>query len=371
MAFGKKNEVSLDPTQYSLMILGESGVGKTTLIKEYCELAVGEDGYLFLDLGMEDGCRAIDGIIYETCENWEKFEEVIDDIVLNKTNDYPKLKYLVWDTLDQLFMMAEEETMRLHNNKYDKTCKSINDAWGGFGKGMDKAIEIILDKKQELRRVGVEVIGIGHVKNKSLEDVMTETSYSSLTSSLSQKYYNAFKTKTYFVGVAYIDRNIVKEKTGKKDIKGNELSKNSIKNEVRKIAFRDDNYSIDSKSRFADIESPIDLNAESLLSTLTKAIEAEHSKGKKTKAETKKDDIKKEKEVKEQAKKVGESKELETIINVIKEFISKSKDEGTLEIMALPLIDKAKEMGYTNPIAIDKLEDAKVIIELIKEIQAQ
>ena len=34
MAFGRKNNVRLDPLAYNICLLGESKVGKTTLMKE-------------------------------------------------------------------------------------------------------------------------------------------------------------------------------------------------------------------------------------------------------------------------------------------------------------------------------------------------
>ena len=41
--FGRKNEIKIDPLAYNLALIGESGVGKTSVIKEYCEKLVGED----------------------------------------------------------------------------------------------------------------------------------------------------------------------------------------------------------------------------------------------------------------------------------------------------------------------------------------
>ena len=46
--YGQKNHVKLDPLAYNICLLGESKVGKTTLIKEVCEKLAGSDGYMFL-----------------------------------------------------------------------------------------------------------------------------------------------------------------------------------------------------------------------------------------------------------------------------------------------------------------------------------
>ena len=62
--FGRKNEIKIDPLAYNMCLIGSSGIGKTSVIKEYCEKLAGEDGYLFLEIGKEDGHDAIDGIVY-------------------------------------------------------------------------------------------------------------------------------------------------------------------------------------------------------------------------------------------------------------------------------------------------------------------
>lgn len=79
--FGKRNEIKLDPLQYNLCLIGEGGIGKTTIIKEYCERLAGPDGYIFLDCGKEDGSDAINGIVSEPVWDWDKFDEVTSDII--------------------------------------------------------------------------------------------------------------------------------------------------------------------------------------------------------------------------------------------------------------------------------------------------
>ena len=70
MAFGKKNEVQLDPFKYNIGILGEGGVGKTTVVYEMCQEHLGDDGYLFVECGKEDGADSIMGINYINCPDW-------------------------------------------------------------------------------------------------------------------------------------------------------------------------------------------------------------------------------------------------------------------------------------------------------------
>ena len=81
MKYGKKNQVSLNPLDYNTCILGESKVGKTTLIHEVCQKLVGEDGYLFCEMGAERGADAIEGIPYINCTSWsEDYDELENSI---------------------------------------------------------------------------------------------------------------------------------------------------------------------------------------------------------------------------------------------------------------------------------------------------
>lgn len=294
MAFGKKNNINLNVLSYNIGLLGESGIGKSTIIKEMCEKLAGDDGYLALDIGKENGHEAIQGIVTEPVEDWQKFDEVITDIIENKDTEYPNLKTVIIDTYDELCVLAEKEVIRLHNkNRKDGAplIDSINSAYGGFGRGLDKAIEIILDTLWELKKVGVSFIIVAHTKKKDVDDVMTQEQYSILTSNISQKYFNAIKTKLHFLGMAYIDREIVKEKTGRKDNKGEEILKGKTVSESRVINFRDDTYSVDSKSRFANIVDRVSFDVDEFIGAMKDAIEAERSKsGESLKAAQKRQD---------------------------------------------------------------------------------
>lgn len=177
-------------------------------------------------------------------------------------------------------------------------------------RGEDKVIEIILDKLWQLKQVGVSFIIIGHTKTRDIEDPTTGETYSILTTNISQRYFNAIKTKLHFLGVAYIDREIVKVKTGKKNVvTKKEEEKGKIMSESRRITFRDDNYSIDSKSRFAEIVNEIPLDSDAFIKALKDAIMAEHQKGDKTVEESMKDMENIRKQQEEKAKAVAEELE--------------------------------------------------------------
>lgn len=131
--FGKKNEIQLDPLAYNIGLIGSSGIGKSTVIKEVCEKLVGDDGYIALDMGKEDGHSAISGIITQPIPDWATFKEFCEDVIENKNTDYKDLRVVVIDTIDQLFEITEPEVIRMHNKENPDKPKitSLNSAYGG------------------------------------------------------------------------------------------------------------------------------------------------------------------------------------------------------------------------------------------------
>lgn len=278
--FGTKKQIKLDPLSYNIGLIGESGIGKSTLAKEVCQKLVGDDGYIALNIGKEDAYDAINDVVSADIPDWATFKEFVDDVIENKLTDYKDLKIVVVDTYDQLMDLAEKEVIRMHNKENpDKRVSSIKAAFGGFQAGEDKALDIVLDKLWELKNVGVHFWCIGHTKRRDLEDPKTGETYSSLTTNMSQKYFNGLKTKLHFLGVAFIDREIVKQRTGKKNpVTKQEIVKGKVVSESRRITFRDDTYSIDSKSRFADIVDSIPLDSDEFIKALEDAIKNEYER---------------------------------------------------------------------------------------------
>ncbi len=374
MKFGKKNEIKINPLAYNLAIIGESGIGKTTIVKQYCE-KLAPDGYIFLEVGKEDGADAISGINYLNCPEWDMeydedtnsigFNTFVEDVVENRSTDWKDLKVVVVDTYDELFAISEPEVIAMHNRENPtKRVKSIRAAFGGFQAGEEKAIEIVLDRLWALKKVGVSFIVIGHTKTRNVTDPVTGEDYMQLTTNMSQKYFNAIKTKVHFLGVASIDREIVKQKTGKKNVvTGEAIQKGVVKGETRKITFRDDNFVIDSKSRFSDIVESIPMDADALIKAITDAIANEQNK-----SGVSMDDVKKKQEEEEQKKmeRIAQKEEdnrnkneLNEVVSQIVKFFSENKTD--LDKIK-PVLAKCKELGYSNPSEIDSIESAKAVL---------
>ena len=279
--FGKKNVVNTDLSRYIFGLLGESGIGKTTTMYKICDNLFGEDGYIVLDCGKEVGTNCINGVVAERIDTYKKFIEVTDDIIKNKETDYPNLKVVIGDTLDQLFDIGEPYLVKLYNQEHmgEKNfipVKTINAVEGGFMHGQDRLINMVLDRIFKLYDCGVGFWYTGHVKNRSSDDVFTGESYDQLTTSMSQRYFNSVKNKTHFLGIAYIDRAMEEEEYGEQNpITKKRKTRNKITSEARKVKFRDDSYTADSKCRFASIIDEVPLDADELIEAMKNAITAE------------------------------------------------------------------------------------------------
>ena len=368
--FGKKNHVSLNPLDANLCLLGLPKIGKTTIMKQVAEKLVGEDGYLFLEMYRENGAKYIEDIVYENVPDWDTFVEIIDDIVDNKTSDYPDLKVVFIDTIDNAIQLAEQESIRLWNKENpNKRTTAINAAWGGFQKGQDKALDLLQEQWFRLREVGVAFSLIGHVRQTTITDPITLDTYQQITSDVSQRYFNQIKKNIDLIGIAYIDREITKERTGKKNaVTGKDEVVNKVTSEARKIKFRDTNYCVDSGGRMSQIVEEIDFDPDEFIKALTDALKAEVEKGSKSIDARVKEDAKREKElekrVAEQEEQAKSQAAVDEVVSQIVDFFTENKSDIA---KIKPVLTAVKNLGYDNPKSIDNVEDANKILALISE----
>lgn len=365
--FGKKNHVKVDPFNYSLMMLGEPKIGKTSLLFEVAEKLVGEDGYIFAELFRERGADAIEGIVAENLPTWDDWVEFVDDIVDNKTEDYPDLRVIFVDTYDQYISLAISRAIELWNRKNpEKRAETLNQAWG-FDSGK-KVTDLMFEQIDRLESVGVKVWWIGHVKTKEVKNIYNDETYQILTSDQQQNYFNALKKNIHFLCLAYFDRELQKEKTGKKNIvTKKEEMKTTIKDETRKIKFRDDSFVVDSGSRFSDIVPEINLDADEFITAITDAIKAEINKGgvsvEDRKKENDKEDAENLKRIAEAEKAARVQKELDEIIEKIVAFCNDNKTN--LDVVK-PVLKVCKDNGFGNPKEIDDVAIAKKVLAVCK-----
>ena len=293
MAYGKKNVISTDLSKLIFGLLGEPGIGKTTTIYQMAEKEFGEDGYLLLDVGSEWGSEYINGVVAEQTETFKKFMEVTNDIIKNKDTEYPNLKVVIIDTIDSLFEIGEPYLVKLYNQEHmgEKgfiPAKTINAAEGGFMHGQDRLIEIVINQLVKLRKAGVGFWYTGHVKRRSNDDAFSGESYDMITTNMSQRYFAAIRNKSHAIGIAYIDRTLTKQEIGKENpVTKEKKTITRVVSESRKVKFRDDSYTADSKSRLEYIVDEVSLSADEILKALKDAITSGSSPTKAKKLPTK------------------------------------------------------------------------------------
>lgn len=288
MAYGKKNVISTDLSRLVFGLLGEPGIGKSSTIYKMAEQEFGEDSYLLLDVGSEWGSEYIYGVMAEQTETFKKFLDVTNDIIKNKSIEYPNLKVVIIDTIDALFEIGEPYLVKLYNQEHmgEKNFKpvtTINAAEGGFMHGQDRLIEIVVNQIVKLRKAGVGVWYTGHVKRRSNDDAFTGETYDMITTNMSQRYFAAIRNKSHAIGIAYIDRALTEQEIGKENpVTHEKKTITKVVSESRKVKFRDDSYTADSKSRLANITEEVLLDADEILQALKDAINSANGVGTKT-----------------------------------------------------------------------------------------
>lgn len=260
---GRFNEVSVDLTKYDYYLRGEGGIGKTTLAYELGK-KYGPDTLLILEVGQENGIEHLPGAFSDHAKSWSDLVEIIDVLVEERNTEFKNTKIICIDSTDELFRLAEAEVIRLHNRECqpDKRTRSINGAFGGFNRGVEKAADIVIENVWRLKDAGYSLFFIGHTKVKTKRDPLTEIEFEQLTTNMNAKYDNAIKDKVYITATAYVKREIDREK-------------NRIVSEERVIAFRDQSFAIDTKSRFSNIQGIIPFSTDAFVSAIENAIKSQ------------------------------------------------------------------------------------------------
>lgn len=277
--FGRKNVVSKNIFDYNIMLLGEAGVGKTTTIANVMRKFCKDDEYIIIETGKEDGCKAINGLMWDSIKTWKEFTSFVDEVVKNR-EDWGTLKCVVIDTIDQLIDICTPHVIKEWNasnmgKKDFIPAKTLNQAWGGFGKADEYLMSIILDQIWRLKSVNVSVFIIGHTRRRDNVDPVSGLTYSTLSASIPLKDFDALKTKMDVVSIAYIDREMTSKEFGRENIVTKKKTTiNEVANEARKIAFRSSAYVLDSKSRFPDIIDEVPMDADAFVKAIQDAIDA-------------------------------------------------------------------------------------------------
>ena len=274
--FGQTYKMSEKFEDYSYIINGVGGIGKTTLVYEIGKIVTGSnEGTFIITCGGENKPKHIPDAFGDVASDFKTFAAIVKELCSNK-EAYPDTKFIAIDSLDEFARITENYVIQEWNSTCDinDRAKSISQAYKGFQKGESRACDLMIQQVMKLQDAGYSVLEIGHTKTKTKEDTITKIQFEQLTCNLDNKYYNALKDKVNLVAMCYWESIIenVEEKKNAFTKKTNKIGE--LVDRKRVMVFADNDNAIDTKSHFEYIVHKIDLSAEMFIQAVEEAIQA-------------------------------------------------------------------------------------------------
>lgn len=363
------NEISFNIKDYVHLIMGSKKIGKSTLFSEIGKIEYGLDKTLCISMGDEDGHKVLKGLPYVNPKNWDEFHEFIHDMVIHPEN-YP-FEIVSIDTIDVMVDMAIDKILKEHLIKYKEPCKSINDAFGGYGRGKEAVCRLISNEIELIKQSKYGLFLIGHNKVKPQED-KDGIKFLQLTSNLESQYYNTFAYKAAIICNIDVEQNIgdaILDSTGKTRKAG------KLQNSERYMYFRSDGY-VDAGSRFRNIPNRVpftddpNVAAQNYINAVKEGIkDADEFSGSDedfAKLAKKADDVKEEKAKKAAVAniKADEEEQRSVLFEKFKELLMSANTKQKNEAVNL-----VKELGYSTKDLETKssIEELNQLISILKQ----
>ena len=272
--FGRTYKMSEKFEDYSYIINGVGGIGKTTLVYEIGKLITGSnEGTFIITCGGENKPKHIPDAFGDVAPDFKTFVAIVKELCTNK-EAYPDTKFVAIDSLDEFARITEAYVIAEWNASCDinERAKSISQAYKGFQKGESRACDLMIQQVMKLQEAGYSLLEIGHTKTKSKTDVISQVQFEQLTCNLDNKYYNALKDKVNLVAMCYF-QHIIENVEEKKNAFTKKMDKvGDLVDRKRIMVFADDDNAIDCKSHFEYITHQIDFGAEGFVKAVEEAI---------------------------------------------------------------------------------------------------
>lgn len=183
------NKVSVDLTQYSTVLMGDTGVGKTTTLMKFLKELVTDKEPFFLEF--EDRFQNIPGIMAVKIDTMSDFKSVIGQLRNPALKE--KFSCIVIDTLDKYEEFCERYVLE---NRDAEILKDV----GGYGEGS-------LRFKSALRNIGV-IQSLGytvHFIAQSSHSKDFDTKKESDSLKLNKNTFSYCREAAFLVGYMYAD----------------------------------------------------------------------------------------------------------------------------------------------------------------------
>lgn len=272
--FGVTYKMSEKFEDYSYIINGVGGIGKTTLVYEIGKLVTGSnEGTFIITCGGENKPKHIPDAFGDVAPDFKTFVAIVKELCTNR-EAYPDTKFVAIDSLDEYARITENYVVAEWNASCELAdrAKSIKQAYKGYQAGENRACDLMIQQVMKLQDAGYSVLEIGHTKTKAKSDVITQVQFEQLTCNLDNKYYNALKDKVNLVAMCYFE-HLIENIEEKKNAFTKKMDKvGELVDRKRVMVFADDDNAIDTKSHFEYITSKIDLDAKGFVEAVEEAI---------------------------------------------------------------------------------------------------
>lgn len=298
------HKVVADIFQYKFILAGRAKAGKTSLLHGIVKEKFDGDLSKLLLIAFEKGYNALDGIYAHDINEWEDFQELVEELVENK-NDIP-FKVLGFDTVDVMSRLATEHVIKTQSRKDGKRYTAINDL--AYGKGYELLERTIGDEIVKLDKAGFSLFFITHDKDKQFE-TREGLKYDKTTLSLSGRVRDLILNSVDFICFIELSKELIKGQTVDK----------------RYIYFRGDS-GLEAGSRFKHVPNRIEYGFREFIDTVEEAILAEYGGDVKAVEKAKKEQTKEaEAKANEYVESVKNNKSPEELIDAITEIIGDLK----------------------------------------------
>ena len=262
----KRNVTKVDLCSYPhFMLLAPRKFGKTTFWSRLVREAWGSDeNGLLVSFGKESGFHSLNGLQYEECKAWDEeededtglrgFVQVVDELIENK--EELGIKGVCLDTFDEMVQVCTKEVLRQHKKEKGTVCKTLNEAFSGYGRGVTRLNDLISRQIERLRDAGYAVFILCHIKNKEKTDLKSGETFEQITNNLQDNIYSNLADTAQMVMVGVLDR---------------EISNGRIVNEERVIYLRGTSE-IDAGSRFNNLPEKIELSPKAFLKAFEQGV---------------------------------------------------------------------------------------------------
>lgn len=259
------NKVRVNLEDYVTILFGEKKTGKSTLFRDLVNLHYNGDMSKGVLMQFEPGANALDGLYAPEVMDWDDWEEYVEDFVDNR--DEIPFRLICIDTIDEFVRMAIDKVLYLSKKKDGKTVDSIQQAFGGFNRGKEKALSLMRTSINTLKKNGFGLVFIGHtkLKKKNTGNLLTpEQEYMQLCCSLTDDYAGLFENMADIIAYLVVDKTV--------NNIGADVKKRTAKSTV-KIHFRS-NGEIDCGGRLKGLPEVIDYSAEEFLKAFEQGVKS-------------------------------------------------------------------------------------------------